>query len=66
MIQQSINGPARIFDLAVYRMQRIARQRRASGTTRRFLWVDPSAGSVQAIEFPTSRQTPIPISALAR
>ena len=55
MVQQSPTASAELFDLAVYRMQKLARARAATGATRRFLWVHASVGSVHTVEFPVRR-----------
>jgi hypothetical protein len=51
MVEQPDNKPARIYDFAAHRMQRLAQRRRASGATQRFLWGYPGVGVMQAVEF---------------
>jgi hypothetical protein len=64
MFQQPA-ASARIYDFAVHRMRRIARQRRDAGVRRSFLWGNPSLGTMKLVEFPSARKDPA-FSALAR
>jgi hypothetical protein len=58
MIGERLNQPARVYDFAAHRMQRLARQRHAAGATQRFLWGYPGSGVMQAVEFSAARRTP--------
>jgi hypothetical protein len=57
---------ARLYDLAEYRMQRIARLRRVSGVKRRFLWSWPETGQLLAVDFPLSAASFSSLNARAR
>ena len=58
MIGEPLNSSARVYDFAAHRMQRLARQRQASGATQRFLWGYPGSGVMRAVEFSAARRTP--------